>query len=252
MIGISCTEFCSKDFVGTWKEVSNDFSHWEIFSDGTHAVQKICGEFMANVNEFEMSYSLHSSIADTNVAAINERMREATFMEFYSEIENCQIMGIDLITIHPGLCNLTCSALRERSIECARLTMKSLDRVSQEYGVKIAIENMPNLSFMLGQTATDLFHIVEDTELGICFDIGHANTMGQIQEMVELFDRRIINVHIHDNMGDKDSHLTIGEGNIDFQKVVHLLRNYAGNYIIEAKSIESAVKSKKVLEGLLS
>jgi sugar phosphate isomerase/epimerase len=252
LIGISCTEFCSKDFLGTWKEISNNFSHWEIFSDGTHAVQKICGEFMANVNEFEMSYSLHSSIADTNVAAINERMREATFMELYSEIENCQIMGIDLITIHPGLCNLTCRSLRERSIECARLTMKSLDRISMEYGVKIAIENMSNFSFMLGQTATDLFHIVEGTELGICFDIGHANTMGQIQEMVEVFDRRIINVHIHDNMGDKDSHLTIGDGNIDFQNVVHLLRNYTGNYIIEAKSIDSAVRSKKVLEGFLS
>jgi sugar phosphate isomerase/epimerase len=252
LIGISCTEFCARDFIGTWREVSLCFGHWEIFSDGMHAIQKISGDFIENTNEFKgMTYSLHSSIADTNVAAVNDRMREASFMEFYSEIETCQMMGIDMITIHPGISNLTCNALRDRSIINAKLTMKSLDRVSKEFGVMVAVENMPNFSFMLGQTAEDLHNIIDGTDLGVCFDIGHANTTGQIDDMVEKFNDRIINVHIHDNMGDRDAHMTMGEGNIDFRHVVSLLKKYTGNYIIEAKSLDSASISKRALEGLL-
>ena len=69
--------------------------------------------------------------------------------------------------------------------------------------------------------------------------------------MIDTFSDRIANVHIHDNMGERDEHLTLGEGSIDFQHVISMLKGYTGNYIIESKNLDSAVRSKKVLERLL-
>ena len=93
---------------------------------------------------------------------------------------------------------------------------------------------------------------MDGTDLGICFDIGHANTMGQIDDMVETFGDRIVNVHIHDNNGQRDEHLTIGDGAIDFDRVLGLLSSYRGNYIIESKNLDSAVESQSRLKKMLS
>jgi sugar phosphate isomerase/epimerase len=70
--------------------------------------------------------------------------------------------------------------------------------------------------------------------------------------MIDAFFDRIANVHIHDNNGDRDAHMTIGDGSIDFQHVLKRLSRYSGNYIIESRSFESAVESQSRLESLLS
>ena len=110
---------------------------------------------------------------------------------------------------------------------------------------------MPNFPVMLGIQADELNEIIDGTDLSVCFDIGHANTSGQIDRMVELFGDRIRNIHIHDNLGVKDDHLTIGDGRVDFGHVLGLLSNYRGRYIIEARSLESAVESQARLRKLL-
>ena len=83
------------------------------------------------------------------------------------------------------------------------------------------------------------------------FDIGHANTAGQVESMVETFGDRIANIHIHDNHGQKDEHLTIGDGDIDFRRVVGMLPNYDGRFIIESKTLESALESQRRLRKIL-
>ena len=92
---------------------------------------------------------------------------------------------------------------------------------------------------------------MEGLNIGMCFDIGHAHTTDQMSEMMVLKDK-FINVHVHDNLGDKDAHLPLGQGTIDFS-VLRELTNYKGNFIIEAKrpDIEEAVASKLFLEKIL-
>lgn len=251
MIGVSCTGFCTKEFRTMWEAVSAEFRHWEIFSEADHAIQKVAPELLTYSDKGKMTYSLHSAISDTNVAALTDIMREATLAEFRSELECARDIGATSVTIHPGLFSLSVQGMNGRSIAKARESMKVLDSMSREYGVTLAVENMPIFMFMLGQKAADLDHIVDGTDLGICFDIGHANTTGQIDEMIETFGDRIVNIHIHDNLGDSDAHMTIGEGSIDFKSVLSRLGWYKGNYIIESKSLESAVISRDRLESLL-
>ncbi len=251
-IGVSCPDFGKEDFGQCLEKISGHFRHWEIFSEMNHSVQRISGSFHGIADSLGMTFSVHSAIADTNAAALNPRMREASAMEFMSEMEAASEMGAQTITVHPGLINLALSDVRKRSIAAAQETMRVLDRAQAEYGVKVAVENMPDFFAMLGRTASELEEIVDSTDLGICFDIGHANTMGQIDAMIETFGDRIANVHIHDNMGVKDDHMTIGTGTIDFRSIIPKLRFYKGNYIIESKTLESAVESQEVLKKILS
>ena len=86
----------------------------------------------------------------------------------------------------------------------------------------------PGFRFFLGQTADQMSELLEGTNLPICLDIGHANTTGQLNEIIDTLGSRIMNVHIHDNDGKQDQHLTIGDGTVDFDDCLKRLSSYGG------------------------
>ena len=251
-IGVSCPGFCTVPPTTMLEELSKDFAHWEIFSEADHMVQYLDDGFFEAAGQSGMSFSLHTSIADTNIAALNPRMREAAVMELMTELECAASMDIDTVTIHPGVICLSVPGTRDRSIAAARESCRILDRAAREFGIAhVCIENMPRIPVMLGVEAAELQSIVDGTDLGITFDIGHAHTAGQVDAMIDTFGDRIANVHIHDNEGDRDSHMTIGDGTVDIPGVIKRLSGYTGRYVIESKTLESALESQRRLRPLL-
>ena len=246
-IGASCPPLTKIPFDEVMQQISGKFRHWEITSEVEHAVQKLVPCFEECTQGSGMSFSIHSSIADTNIAAVNDRMNEASVMEIMSEIEVAAEMGIDLITVHPGLTCRSVEGMRDRSLAKSKCALRILEHAGEEYGVKVGVENMPDIPIFLGITAKELNSLVEGTNLGITFDIGHAHTSGQTVEIIDCLRERFVNVHIHDNHGESDEHLTIGDGTVDYGYVLSCLSDYYGYYIIESKSMESAVESKERL-----
>ena len=249
MIGISCTSF-SADPPKIWLDrIVGEFDLWEIFSEASHSIVANYDEFADLLPSYDLNYSVHAPICDINIASISGPVREASMKEMLDTIEASNRLGIDRVTIHPGLSSMSVRGIESRYLAHAKESMKVLDRASKEFGVTVAIENMPEMYFFLGRTASELEEIVSGTDLGICFDIGHANTTGQIDAMIDTFGDRIANIHIHDNNGDRDDHMTIGKGSIDFDNVLKRLEFYTRNYVIESKNFESAVESQSCLDS---
>ena len=251
MIGMSCTQFGMLDPEEVMGMVSKDFEQWEIFSEGENAVTKFSSRFNEIKGSFGMKYSVHAPICDVNIASVNDRMREASVEEMLRTMEHANRMGIGTVTIHPGTYSMVLYDVKGRSVDLARRSLKKIEKGSKEYGVTAAIENMPSFGIMMGKTPGELLGLIEDTDLMVCFDIGHANTVGVIDECIDAFGERIVNIHIHDNMGQNDDHMTIGDGKINFISVLSKLKWYKGNYIIESKNMESAIESKKRLKGIM-
>ena len=252
MIGISCTAF-SSDPPKEWLDrIVGNFELWEIFSEASHSIVSNYKEFKDLLPSYDLHYSVHAPICDINIASICDPVRKASMKETLDTIKAANKLGIDRATIHPGLSSMSVHDIEYRYLVHAKESMKELDKAQSEYGVSLAIENMPDMYFFLGRTASELKEIVDGTDLGICFDIGHANTAGQIDAMIDTFGDRITNIHIHDNCGKKDEHLTIGKGSIDFSAIMPRLRFYNRNYVIESKTYESAAESQSVLGPWLS
>ena len=251
MIGVSSTEFSAYMFEEVIAEVSKVFDHWEIFAEAEHRLPSIEARFRDLLPSYKLSYSIHAPISDINIGSLNERIREDSILEILTTAETAANLNIDLVTIHPGLTSMAVPYMEEKAVEKAKRSLSAIDRISSEYGVRIAVENMPAFPFMLGRTAEELNELIGTTNLGFCLDIGHANTTDQIDELIKAFGDRLINVHIHDNNGEHDEHLTLGEGSIDFKKVLDQLKGYSGNYVIESKSYPSAVESQDYLRSLL-
>lgn len=251
MIGVSSTEFSAYRFDEVLVEVSKMFDHWEIFAEAEHRLPTVESLFREMMPSYNLSYSIHAPISDINIASLNERIREDSILEILTTAETAASLGIELITIHPGLTSMSVPYMEEKAMEKAKRSLSSIDRISSQYGVTIAVENMPSFPFMLGHTAEEMNELIGSTNLSFCLDIGHGNTTGQTDELIKVFRDRLANVHIHDNHGEMDEHLTLGEGDIDFKKVISSLNGYTGNYVIESKSFPSAVESQDYLRLLL-
>jgi len=105
-------------------------------------------------------------------------------------------------------------------------SMKELVSYARKHDVRLMLENCPK-----GKEISEVADIkyILDRVPGLKFhlDIGHANTVGGtpvIVKFINTFKDKLIHIHIHDNNGKKDEHLPIGEGNIDFRKVVYALK----------------------------
>ena len=252
MIGVSCPGFSATPVAEWAGPISEHFRLWEIFSEADHIVYRDTPAIKGILDSAGLARQVHSPICDWNIGALSDRLRRASLEETLETISASAELGASTVTVHPGLSSMAVDGMGQQAMARARESLKAIDAASRDAGVVVAIENMPQVPFFLGRTAADLESLIDGTDLGVCFDIGHANTAGQIDEMIDTFGDRIVNVHIHDNNGKRDEHLTIGDGSIDFPRVLGRMGWYGGNWIIESKNLESAVESQSRLLKMLS
>ena len=69
--------------------------------------------------------------------------------------------------------------------------------------------------------------------LKACLDVGHAfcHSKHPVQYWVEELGELIGYVHLHDNLGDQDTHLSLGQGRIPLDQVCYLLERVAPDAI---------------------
>ncbi len=111
--------------------------------------------------------------------------------------------------------------LTDKSLEAYSEAIEPLIKFSAELGVKISLENTPittpddfnNLFRLLGNLTG-----VNSEQVGMCFDVGHANLCGLTKnDYIGFLDRLDLNIpinhiHLHENHGDYDAHLTVFTG----------------------------------------
>jgi sugar phosphate isomerase/epimerase len=102
-----------------------------------------------------------------------------------------------------------------RRLDAAFSSLEHLALFAKERGVTIALENTP------GELASpeSLQLLIQEThlrDLKYCFDIGHAHLEDGVEKSLDVMRDRVVNVHLHDNHGEKDEHLLPGEGTVDW------------------------------------
>ena len=109
------------------------------------------------------------------------------------------------------------------------------------FGNKMGIQPMFENAAEIGEIVQfKNFKYIADKvpKLPIHVDVGHAfinGGMKNVENFINYFNEKIIHFHIHDNHGSMDEHLSIGNGKIDYKKVVRLIKkiNYDNTITFE-------------------
>jgi sugar phosphate isomerase/epimerase len=71
-----------------------------------------------------------------------------------------------------------------------------------------------------------LFEELENLNVGFCLDTGHQAAFGSspLETWLQSLGHYIEQVHLHDNDGNEDTHLALGQGEIDFSALFDYLK----------------------------
>jgi sugar phosphate isomerase/epimerase len=72
-----------------------------------------------------------------------------------------------------------------------------------------------------------LFESLDQTQVAFCLDTGHQSAFSNtpLATWVSSLGSTIGELHLHDNFGEKDDHIALGKGIIDFSAFFHALKN---------------------------
>jgi len=251
-IGISSPAFALEPFLKTLELVSTEFQHWEIVADLKQLLPDIKEEFKKTMPSYNLDISVHAPFNDLNIAALNLQLRTLAIDYIKETITTADKLDIKLISLHPGhLCPSGVYAV-DKVKEANLKSLHEIDEFASNYNITLALENMPVKHWTLGNTATEILSMISNTDIGMCFDVGHAFILGEVDNFLNNIDH-IKNVHVHDNNGRRDEHLVLGEGAIDYPYIIKTMAlKYSSSIIIESNNIEEGIKSKKYLQTLIN
>ena len=207
------------------------------------AVEKIREE----LKNYKIKVNVHGPYIDLNPGYQDNYLREAVVRRMCSAIEYAQALGAGVIIFHSPFKTLK---FEEIFLENTIKTYEKVLKFGIEHGLKIAIENIyDNAPGMLRR----FFDYFSSDYLVHCFDIGHFNIFVKeygVEEWIESFHDVFALTHIHNNDGKEDQHLSLGNGIIDIESYLNLLKkkNLLVPITIENRNERDVIESIKWLK----
>lgn len=246
LIGVSSPKFSLVPIADMFELVAeHKFELFEIIAEGLHYLPSCWHELKTLLDSYDFKVTVHAPLSDINIASINAEIRACALREVRTALLLTYKLELELLTFHPGHLSPLTLLTRSTAVKLNCESIVQIIKWANDLELKLALENLPFKNRTLCTTAGEFQHVLEsEPQLRICFDIGHANIAGEIENFIKL-KSRFINIHLHDNDGKVDSHWVIGSGNIDFQQILkQVLKGYKGDIVIEANSIEEGSESR--------
>ena len=226
----------------------------EIIDDGLHALNKKRVKLLNEISEsYGLKFTVHGPFASINIATLDDSIRRVMLKKLKKSLQFSSQLEAKVWVFHPGVKTGLTYFYPEQEWKNNVDSARYLSKVAEDFSVKIAIENLPPPYPLLMKNVHDFLHFYDEVteNIGVTFDIGHANLNGQIESFLEIFKDKIVHMHASDNDGKDDLHLGIGEGTINWKKVAKKIKEIKFNETIVVESIHEAEKSLEKLRKIL-
>lgn len=193
----------------------------------------------------------------------NPAQYDLKFEAMIKSIKGSAIVGAKYVVMHPLMPTMwEQSPHHTEDLIQNTEYFRKLEPYAREYGVKIALENMPtnHVTCSTAKELADCIDAVDSEYLVACYDTGHGNCSLQrfvskekVGDAIRLLGNRLGCLHIHDNDGQSDLHLPPYFGTIDWDDFIAALREikYQGVINLECHAPHAPEELKLPLEKWL-
>ena len=178
-----------------------------------------------------------------NDATPEDRANRMSVMQ--TSIKACAMLGCKNWVIHP----IMPFGIRDLEIDKGEETwalniefFTELAKTAHEYDVKICIENMPMPNFSIA-TPADIVRFIKalnDNCFAMCLDVGHVAVYPDLDLVKSVHEIKDVlrAIHVHDNQGKIDQHLSPYFGIVDWAGFGKALRdiNFSGAFSLEVEA----------------
>ncbi|OUJ18614.1 Sugar phosphate isomerase/epimerase [Methanonatronarchaeum thermophilum] len=176
------------------------------------------------IDECGLDVVTHATHYDVNISTWNDEVRSVAVGQVKKSVDAASLLGSDLVVVHPGYLPSK-KFSREKTFRKMVESMKEVGRYSQDKGVSVGLENLkhsPKALCVEPDELVEAVDLIDMDNVGITFDIAHANSIPNMkpEQYLERVRDSVFHVHISDNRGD-GMHYPIGVGNIDFKPILN-------------------------------
>lgn len=242
-IGVSTLCMLHSDLETVLETVTPVFSCIEVICEGNHTNLEV-------LESYNLTVSFHAPFSDLNTASLNKAILKESLRQISENIEAASTYNAEVVCIHPGHFSPLGMHFKKKVFIIHKTSLNVLTKKAEEYSILLGIENLPMFNILFVRTPEEVKTILEEVNspyLGFTFDIGHANTTGDVQQFLTLKEY-ITTVHLHDNFGNQDDHLALGDGTCDLAIIKELAEK---RLVIEVNTYADALKSLECLKNLL-
>ena len=166
--------------------------------------------------------SVHGCFGDLCPGSFDALVRQVARQRMEQSYGVAVCLGASHLVFHHGYVPRTSPAAGwiKRSTQFWR------DFLDGKDGMLIHLENMLELD---PELISAVVHSIDRANLDINLDIGHAhcNSTTDVVRWIERLGPQIGYVHLHDNHGQEDEHLGLGQGTIPMKEVCQALNEHA-------------------------
>lgn len=184
--------------------------------------------------------TVHGPFLDLNPMAFDSMVQNATLHRFEQAYSAAYSLGAKKVIYHtcfvPSVYFLEGWALR-----MAEFFQRFLEKKDET--IQILIENVLD---PFPEPLCEVADLITHPAFGVCLDVGHANCYSEIsvEQWVEVLKPHIRHLHLHDNLGDKDSHLALGCGKAPLKNILPYIKELGEeNSTIECNTCAHVLKS---------
>ena len=169
-----------------------------------------------------------------DMSSLSSDKRKKTIDFFYSLIQKGADVGITNFVVHPS-CGPVSDEEREDRIKVAMETHSLLGDLAAKEGAILCVENLPRHG--LGNHSLELKRIVESNpRLKVCIDTNHF-LKEELSDASSNLKEYIHTLHVSDYDYTNEKHWLPGEGTVDWQKFINVLKSadYKGPWLYEVR-----------------
>tara|TARA_Y100000031_G_scaffold155209_1_gene205178 strand:+ start:574 stop:1215 length:642 start_codon:yes stop_codon:yes gene_type:complete len=190
--------------------------------------------------------TIHAPYMDLSPGGVDNKIRQASFERMVQLMDTAKIFNPKMIIVHPGFDHWRNDYNLNQWINNSCLFWKEILKYTEDSNFTFAIENIFERT---PETLQKLIESIASLRFGFCFDTGHFNLFSKspLDEWLKRLGPYLLETHLHDNSGDKDTHSPIGDGNFPFSFYFELLSKISVHPVLtfETHSEEGALASIK-------
>jgi sugar phosphate isomerase/epimerase len=112
----------------------------------------------------------------------------------------------------------------ERALDRAITALEHLKAFAGPLGVRLLVENLQG-EVTKPSHLNEILTVGHLSDVGVCLDVGHAHLGDGVAAALADLKPRLRSSHLHDNKGDKDTHLWPGDGTIAWDETLAELKS---------------------------
>ncbi|RKE02448.1 sugar phosphate isomerase/epimerase family protein [Marinifilum flexuosum] len=194
-------------------------------------------------------FAVHAPSVDIKLGSLNSGIRRESLNQLLTTIS---LVGnyAEYMTIHTGFIP---KFKKKGSLEQVINGLKTLVCEAEKDNIEICIENIHENSI---NELLDYSLLIEPRKIQYTIDIAHIVLYSNFDPIVglEILYDNVRNIHVSDNDGVNDLHLTLGSGIINYENIINYLvaKCYSNTITIEAINLESAIRSKEYIQNKIN